>query len=437
MSKVHYFGIIILLVISKISCAEIYRSINSSGQITFTDRSSISSKNTPTGYTNPDRNRKYVTPVAGKKWDLKPEDLHDLTGNFDESILDNWLSSYWDCSNHLERIDLKYRNRLSFFTRNAPLVIPIVEQHDKAFKLFYSSEVSYKLDVKQQVLLKTYNKTKQEVIFFCDEKDVPQHYKDRYSTYLVNQDFLSGHSQGRNIAIKDGAKFLENECRRAYKAKEYELARSTCELAAANDKNIIAKYFLGMLYRYNWGGDIDLEKSFEYTKDAADAGFSPAYGWLAWHYNFGKVVNKDYRKALHWYKTAVDAGDPETAIAVANFYLRGKGVAIDYEQAAVWLLIAARAGNDHAQNKIGCMFANGVGVEQNYKLAYYWIRKSSQKNNPKAIFNLAVLYDRGKVVKDGSGYASELYKKSAKYGLRKSADIIDKLDRIWTEWGHL
>lgn len=103
--------------------------------------------------------------------------------------------------------------------------------------------------------------------------------------------------------------------------------------------------------------------------EAANAGFSSAYAWLGWHYNFGKSVKKDYAQALRWYIAAVDAGNFENAGSVANFYLKGKGVETDYEQAAVWLLIAARAGDDHAQNKIGCMFANGVGVKQDYKLA--------------------------------------------------------------------
>ncbi|MGD8526896.1 MAG: tetratricopeptide repeat protein [Thioalkalispiraceae bacterium] len=356
--------------------------------------------------------------------------MYDLTGSFDDAILDNWLSSYWDCSNHFERVDLKYNNVLYFFSQHSPLVIPIIEQQNKSFRLFYSSQFDFQLDTKKQVLLKKTNKEKSKVMYICDEQVVPQHYRDGYATYRVNQDFLSGHSQGENIAIKDGARFLEQECRRTYQAKEYELARSTCGLAAANEKNVIAKYYLGMLYRYNQGGEIDLEASFKNISDAANAGFSPAFGWLAWHYNFGKSVKKDYREALRWYVAAVDSGEFNLAESVAGFYMYGKGVEVDYKQAAAWLLIAARAGDSHAQNKIGCMFANGVGVRQDYQLAHHWILKSSRQNNPKAIYNLAVLYDAGKIVKNGKGYASELYRKAAKYGLRKSTDITDKLDRV-------
>lgn len=428
----------VLLIVSVSAYSEIYRKVSPSGHVIFTDITPLDYKKSIPKVQKTDPviresriTNKWISPNKIDRKITKPSELKALTDDFDKLILDNWLSSYWDCSNHLERIDYKHNNALYFFTKNSPLVIPIVKQEQKEFELFYSSKISYQFDPQKKVLMKYHSKGKNELFYICDARDVPQHYRERYATYMINQQFLSEHGVGKNIEIKDGGKFLEQACRQAYKAKEYETARSTCGLAAVNKNNIISKYYLGMLYRYFWGGEIDLDKSYKYMSEAANAGLSSAYAWLGWHYNFGKGVKKDYKEALRWYIAAVDAGDFESADSVANFYLKGKGIEVDYEQAAVWLLIAARAGDDHAQNKIGCMFANGVGVKQDYKSAHHWIRKSSQKNNPKAIFNLAVLYDESKIIKDGKGYAAELYKKAASYGLKQSSDIIDKLDRIW------
>ena len=431
------FLFIVLLSTSPNSYSEIYRKLSPSGYVIFTDVAPFEDKNpiqkvkVPNPIIKTSRViNKWASPNFIDKKTTKPNELKNLTDDFDENILDNWLSSSWDCSNHFERIDYKNKNIIYFFTKNSPLVIPIVKQQNKSFELFYSSKISYKFDPIKKVLMKYHSKSRDKLLYVCDAQDIPQYYRDGYATYVINKNFLSEHGVGGNVEINDGGKFLEQACRRAYEAKEYKTARSTCGIAATNKNNVVSKYYLGMMYRYFWGGEIDLGKSYKYMSEAANSGFSSAYTWLGWHYNFGKGIKKDYEKALRWYIAAVDAGDFKSARSVASFYLKGKSVEIDYEQAAVWLLIAARAGDDHAQNKIGSMFANGVGVKQDYKLARHWIEKSSYKNNPKAIFNLAVLYDRGKIVKDGKWYASVLYKKAAKYGIKHSSDIIDKLDRV-------
>ena len=432
--------IVSMMLIADTAWADIYRSVSSSGHIIFSDRPMPGSQSEviakrDTKVIERDKTTqksKWASPNIDLNKVTHVRDLTDLTEFFDETVFDNWLSKSWKCDSHFERVDLKYNTVLSFFTgKNAPIVIPVLEKKGNYLRLLYSMAMNFQLDIEKKILLRNHIGKPGEVLYICDEKDVPQRYRNQYVTYWLNQKFLSGHSEGDNLVISDGAKFLEQECRRAYKAKDYRLARSTCGLAAADDKNIISKYYLGMLYRYAWGGDIDLPNSFKYTREAAHAGFSPAFAWLGWHYKFGKSVAINYPEALRWFVADVDAGDPGNAITVADFYLHGKGVELDYAAAAVWLLIAANHGDSHAQNKIGCMFANGIGVQQDYKQAYGWIMKSSQQNNPKAIYNLAVLNENGKISHGDRETAIAFYAKAAKYGLYKSSDIIDKLDRVW------
>ncbi len=427
----------ILVLVSAQVQAEIYREVSPEGYVVFTDRPSRE-------YTPPQsqaapkpivarKQNKWISPNKREKIVARQDMLHNLTSHFDDAIFDNWLSSSWDCSYHFQRIDLAHNKYLQFFSPTAPLVIPIIKRNNKDLELFYSSKIKYQYDTEQKVLLSHRNNSEPEVLYICDEHDVLQQFRDNYDIYLINQQFLAGHSTGDSVVIKDGARFLEQECRRAYQDKEYKNARSTCGLAAANRKNIVAHYYLGMLYRYNRGGEIDNKKAYYHTSQAADAGFSPAYGWIAWHYRFSKGIKQDLSKALMWSIRAVDAGNMDSAISVANAYMQGKGTEQDIAQAAVWYLIAARAGDDHAQNRLGCMYANGVGVKQNYKLAHEWILKSHNKNNPKGTFNLAILYKYDKIVKNGASYSIPLFASVKKLGLVHSTDIIDKHDRIWLD----
>lgn len=416
------------------------REVSASGQVSLTYEildDTISSTITPVTenieYRNIGviKNEKPVSPNILDKRITNHDDLRSLTGDFDDALLGNWLSERWDCTNAFQRVDFKYNKFLQFFSRNASLVIPIVSRSDKSLELYYSSNIQYEFDTEQQVLLSYRNNGKPKILYICTEKDVPQYYIDQYNTYLINQNFLTGHGMGENIDIKDGAKFLEQECRLNYEDKEYKKARDTCEIAASNSKNVAARYYLGMLYRYNSGGEMNYKTSLKYTLEAANAGFSPAYSWAAWHYDFGKGVKKDYKKAMYWRIASVDAGHTEGAKSIARYYMRGLGVETDYMQAAVWLLIASRGGDPHAQNKLGSMYANGVGLKQNDEQAHYWIQKSEQQNNPKAVFNLAVMYEKDRIIDNGKSYAAPLYERAKELGIKESTDIMDKYDRVW------
>ena len=414
--------------------AAIYREVSPSGHVTFTDSPlPYEVIRTPSVNDNIDvtKNNKWVSPNLKIKKIARLDELQDLTDDFDEAILDNWLSRSWDCTNHFERIDFKENKFLQFFSKDSPLVIPVVSQKNKLFELAYSKSIRYQFDATEKLLLNYRNQSKPYILYVCAEKDVPQRYRDRYSKYLITQEFLTGHSEGRGIEIKDGKKFLEQECRRTFEAKEYKDARTNCSLASTNKNNIAAKYYMGMLYRFNTGGESDYSLSYKQTLASAQSGFSPAYEWLAWHYRFGKGVTQNYEKALRWSIAAVDSGNLKVALSVAKFYMQGLGVEKDYTQAAVWLLIAARAGDSHAQNTLGCLYANGVGVKQDLKLAHHWIRESHYQSNPKAIFNLAVLYEQGKISKHGKSFSIPLYERAKRIGITRSDDIIDKYDRVW------
>ena len=432
-----YLQAIILLTVAFDTSAELNRRVNELGQVTFSDRQptdgiSLRYKadiNEPLNSEKPSGQNSRSPSSSQRINNL--EDLKNLTHNFDSKILSEWLSSYSDCSNHFFRVDFKYKNYLSFFTHDGPLVIPVVKHTGNQVDLYYSTSYRFEFDTQRNVILSYVNGKNPKVLYRCDEQQIPKRYVNNYYKYLINQSFINGHSLGDNIEVNDGIRFLQQECRADYQSKKYKKARTTCGLASVHDKNHAARYYLGMLYRFNWGGKIDLHKSYKYTLESANKGFSPAFGWLAWHYDFGKGIEPDYAEALRWRIAAVDAGHLEAAKSIAKYYLQGKAVEQDYSQAVVWLVIAAKTGDSHAQNMLGCMYANGIGIQQNYFHAIYWIRKSEKTGNPKAIFNLAVLYANNIVPNKGVADSVPLFDKANRFGIYKSSDINNIYDRLW------
>jgi len=213
----------ILLVVSSTSYAEIYREVSPSGIVTFTDKS--------TGFSNNNTKAKRVSSTTRNRASISLDSLHNLSDSFDDSIFDGWLSLYPDCTNHLQRIDLKHKKFLQFFSQNSPLVIPIVNRKGNSFGLYYSTNVRYQLDTLKNVLIVYRTKSKPRVLYRCENNNVPRYYKDRYDAYLINQNFLADQSIGNKIEINDGAEFLLQECRRAFEAKEYKTARSICKFS--------------------------------------------------------------------------------------------------------------------------------------------------------------------------------------------------------------
>ena len=427
----------LLLLLGSEVQAKIFREVSSSGHVTFTDKPSDNAQLIDIDGRKRDAleaGLKYNKPIRLQKPDQRIqsiEQLQNLTAYFDDSILQNWLSKYHDCSNHLQRVDLRYQKYLQFFSENSPLVIPIIGRSHKSFDLYYSGSVRYRYDTEEKVLVVYRNNMDPRILYVCPERYVPRRYVNHYYKYLINQDFIEGHSRGDDIAIEDGAEFLQQECRLNYKKKEYKLARTSCRIAAASRENVAAQYYMGMLYRFSFGGEQDLKTAYKYTRASAEAGFSPAFAWMGWHYEFGKGLEINYAEALRWHIAAVDAGHLKSSKPVSRYYLQGIGGEQDFSQAAVWLTIAARAGDSHAQNSLGCMYANGIGLQPDFDKALHWINESHKQGNPKAIYNLAVLYKNNKVPGYTSDHAIPLFKRAASFGIFRTSDIQNHFDRLW------
>lgn len=80
-----------------------------------------------------------------------------------------------------------------------------------------------------------------------------------------------------------------------------------------------------------------------------------------------------------------EQGDAKAQVFVAYLYETGQGVTRNYSKAAEWYGRAARQGNPEAQTQLGNMHRIGRGVPQNYVLAYMWFELAEKKGSAQAV----------------------------------------------------
>ena len=156
---------------------------------------------------------------------------------------------------------------------------------------------------------------------------------------------------------------------------------------------------------------------------------------LAWMYEHGLGVEKNYGQALMWYRRAAEQGHSHAQNNLASMYANGRGVERNYPQAAawsrkaaaldqVWLELmyvtwyrkAAEEGLANAQNNLAWMYVNGRGVERNYGQAIEWIRKAAEQGLARAQNNLGWMYTTGRGVERNYRQAAEWSRKAAAQG---------------------
>jgi TPR repeat protein len=79
-----------------------------------------------------------------------------------------------------------------------------------------------------------------------------------------------------------------------------------------------------------------------------------------------------------------EQGDAKAQVFVAYLYETGQGVNRNYTKAAEWYGRAARQGNPVAQTQLGNMYRLGRGVPQNYVLAYMWFELAKRQGSKQA-----------------------------------------------------
>ena len=426
---------IILLQFLPLSCQaqlEVYQCKTATGSVVYTDnKKKCPDTDQSTVIEIEAEDSKWIEPHRRNRPTLTLSSLGELTNQLPITFSHNWLSSNPNCGYHLERIDLDNRNLVQFVSsgERGTNILPILDVRENKLKVKWIGEILYQYDLTNKVLLKTYPSGERRILYFCPKEEVPPLFRQRFDEYQAEREkalALSHSTEPINLNLQ----YQESRCFDLYEQKEYGPARTPCKIVADSGESPKAELVYARLLSMPFGGDINLKESFRYTTSAVQKGYKDAYGWMAWHYRFGKGVPQDQEKALQWSIASFDAGNNDAAKSIAKMYTEGEGVKPRPNYAVIWYTLAAENGDSHAQNTLGCIYAKGLVIKQDFNKAYYWISQAANKNNPKAIYNLGVMYQLGLGVKKDMESADYYFNKAAQYRIFEPDDIIDKQDLI-------
>ena len=213
----------------------------------------------------------------------------------------------------------------------------------------------------------------------------------------------------------------------AYKAKDYPEA-VRCYSKAAEQGNVLAQSFLGLMYKEGDGVAQDDREAARLLRKAAEQGHTDAQVSLGAMYAKGQGVVQDGVQAQIWLNISAALGNPiakegrqrvekllsaqqiAEAQSKAKEWLQAhekkdpmddfeKGFVAfgnqDIPEAAHLFRKAAEQGHARAQRFLGGMYREGTGVAQDHREAVRWYRKAAEQGHTGAQVSLGAMYAKG------------------------------------------
>ena len=153
-----------------------------------------------------------------------------------------------------------------------------------------------------------------------------------------------------------------------------------------------ANYWVGWIYLYGKGVDVDVDKARRLLEAAAEGEFERAYFTLGWFYDSGKGGVPDPRKANDYYQLAAASGHVQAMSNLAwNLWeLNGDSA---MPEALPYFLTAVEKGNTNAMTNFGYLnlYRKWPGADDNYGLKLSL--EAAGKGSRQAMENLFYYYD--------------------------------------------
>jgi len=125
----------------------------------------------------------------------------------------------------------------------------------------------------------------------------------------------------------------------------------------------------------------DFRTAFEWYKKAANLNYLDAMYNVAYCYERGKGVEKNFEKAIAWYTKSASQGHVESQYTLGKHYLTGDIVFVDYEKAIYWLRLAAEKKHTKSLYELGLCSFKGLGFAKSYKNAIDWFRLADESGS--------------------------------------------------------
>jgi TPR repeat protein/serine/threonine protein kinase len=181
------------------------------------------------------------------------------------------------------------------------------------------------------------------------------------------------------------------------------------------------------LYEQGKGVAKDYGKALEWFHKAADTGDAIATGDLGALYQNGEVVPQDYRKARELFEKAAGGGDARSMTELGILYETGEGGAQDEVKAREWYQKAADVGSVVAMTNLAVMLYYGTGGPQNVDKALEWFQNAANAGNTKAMVSLGMMYKEGRYISQDYGKAREWFQKAADAGEADAKQALSDL----------
>ncbi|MCC0033366.1 MAG: SEL1-like repeat protein, partial [Brucellaceae bacterium] len=154
------------------------------------------------------------------------------------------------------------------------------------------------------------------------------------------------------------------------------------DAVAANDPK--AFYEAGARYAEGRGVTADMEKSADWIRRSAEAGYAPAQYRIGNYFEKGTGVDRDLDAAKTWYQMAAEQGNASAMHNLAVLFANAPDGQPDYESAAKWFLNAAEMGIKDSQFNLGIMAAKGVGMKPDMEASYKWFAVAARNGDKDA-----------------------------------------------------
>ena len=155
----------------------------------------------------------------------------------------------------------------------------------------------------------------------------------------------------------------------------------------------------GLKYHDGTGVPQDSKKALDLYSQSAEMGYAEAQYVIGLYYkdDLGDIPNEnvDLKKSAEWLKKAADQNHSGGQFHLALAYRNGDGVPKDNKKAIELCNKAAQQGHDYAQFILGLYYSGGLKGMDNEHIdmakAIDWLKKSAAQGNEEAIEELKKL----------------------------------------------
>lgn len=250
----------------------------------------------------------------------------------------------------------------------------------------------------------------------CQFHRLPKLVKAGFQSNDPTDQFCLGYAYWRGFAYKDAAQSpgTHDPYRRS---TEGQLPRDPVRSAqwlmkAAQQRHPGAETLLAYYYEQGHGVEKDYSKTLLWLRKALEQNYPDAMFHMGRLYATGKGVPMNQQTSLDWFRKAAAAGSSDAVVALRQDKERGAQDAgrdafekayqayqsKSYARAAELYRDAAKAGNPSAMSNLGTMLRVGLGVPKDPVAAIRLYREAAAKGHARAEAQLGFAYEFGEGV---------------------------------------